>query len=51
MVKNVAGVYRNADPGSRVVGAENGRLMARATSIWSDIGTRRNKDGTLSDGR
>ena len=48
VVKSLAGSYRNADLGPLSIGLENGRLMARATSIWSEIGTRRNKDGTLS---
>lgn len=42
------GRYSNADLGNLTVGYENGKLMARATSIWSEVAPKRNKDGTTS---
>ncbi len=44
----VIGTYANADLGPLAIVRENGKLMMRATSIWSEIGTKTNKDGTTS---
>lgn len=46
--KPFIGRYANADLGPLTVGYEGGKLMARATSVWSEIAPRRNKDGTIS---
>lgn len=42
------GSYGNADLGSLTIAFEGDKLMARATSIWSEVAPRRNKDGTTS---
>lgn len=46
--KPVLGSYANPDLGPLTVAYEGGKLMARATSIWSEAATKRNKDGTTS---
>ena len=46
--KPFLGHYANADLGPLTVGYEGGKLMARATSIWSEVAPKRNKDGTTS---
>lgn len=47
-VKPYLGHYANSDLGPLTVGYENGKLMARATSIWAEAALKRNKDGTTS---
>ena len=42
------GRYANADLGPLTVGFEGSKLVARATSVWSEVAPRRNKDGTIS---
>ena len=42
------GHYTNADLGELTVGYEHRKLTARATSIWSEVAPKRNKDGTTS---
>lgn len=42
------GSYGNADLGSLTIAFEGDKLMARATSIWSEVAPKRNKDGTTS---
>lgn len=42
------GSYGNADLGSLTIAFEGDRLMARATSIWSEVALKHNKDGTTS---
>ena len=42
------GRYANADLGPLTIGYEGGKLMARATSVWSEVAPRKNKDGTIS---
>ena len=42
------GHYANADLGPLTVAYEGDRLVARATSIWSQVAPRRNKDATIS---
>jgi CubicO group peptidase (beta-lactamase class C family) len=46
--KPFLGQYANAELGPLTVGYEDGRLMMRAASIWSEVAPRRNKDGTTS---
>ena len=46
--KPYVGSYTNADLGRLAVGYEGGKLTARATSIWSEVAPKRNKDGTTS---
>lgn len=42
------GSYGNADLGPLTIAFEGDKLMARATSIWSEVAPKRNKDGTTS---
>lgn len=42
------GTYVNPDLGPLTIGYEGGKLMAHATSIWSEVTTKANKDGTVS---
>lgn len=44
----VIGSYANGDLGPLTIVREGGKLMMRATSIWSEVGTKANKDGTTS---
>lgn len=46
--KAFVGEYSNPELGPLSVQYQGGNLMVRATSIWSDVATRKNKDGTLS---
>lgn len=48
VASKVIGRYASADLGPLTIANEGGKLMLRATSIWSEIGTRTNKDGTTS---
>jgi CubicO group peptidase (beta-lactamase class C family) len=48
LADSVIGSYANADLGPLTIAREGGKLMMRATSIWSEIGTKTNKDGTTS---
>ncbi len=45
---NYLGTYQNPELGPLTIGYESGKLMARATSIWSEIATKKNEDGTTS---
>ncbi|WP_201782928.1 serine hydrolase domain-containing protein [Sphingopyxis macrogoltabida] len=42
------GEYSNPELGPLSVQYRNGTLSVRATSIWSDVATKTNKDGTIS---
>ena len=42
------GTYFNQELGALVISFDRGKLMLRATSIWSQATTKRNKDGTTS---
>jgi CubicO group peptidase (beta-lactamase class C family) len=48
VASKVIGRYANADLGPLTIANEGGKLMLRATSIWAEIGTKTNKDGTTS---
>jgi CubicO group peptidase (beta-lactamase class C family) len=42
------GRYANVELGPLTIAFEGDKLMARATSIWSEVATKANKDGTTS---
>lgn len=42
------GSYSNPELGSLVIAREGDKMMMRATSMWSEIATKKNEDGTTS---